>query len=230
MQQNADDFTGIEPGSCDAVIINSVVQYFPGVDYLIRVLRGAIEAVAPGGFIFIGDVRSLPLLKALHASVELRKAEAALPVAQLRRRVEKRVDQEEELVIDPAFFTALANYLPQISHVEIQPKRGRYRNELTQFRYQVTIHVGEHKSPATEDLSWVDWRENRWDLAELRRRLAQHETERLAITDVANARLVGPVSIAQTLNEANGSQTAGELREMLGAEEGQGFDPEELYR
>ncbi len=84
LQQNADDFTNVEPASCDAVIINSVVQYFPGVDYLMRVLRGAVEAVAPGGFIFIGDVRSLPLLKALHASVELHKAEAGLPVAQLR--------------------------------------------------------------------------------------------------------------------------------------------------
>ncbi|HSK62385.1 MAG TPA: methyltransferase, partial [Pyrinomonadaceae bacterium] len=228
-QQNADDFTGFEPASCDAVIINSVVQYFPGVDYLIRVLRGAVEAVTPGGFIFIGDVRSLPLLKALHASVELHKAEARLPVAQLRQRVERRVDQEEELVIDPAFFTALRNHLPKISEVEVQPKRGRYRNELTQFRYQVTIRVGDQKIPCTEGLSWIDWRHHRWDLAEIRRRLTQHEPETLALTNVENARLVGPVRIAEMLDAANASRTAGELREKLRAVEGEGIDPQDLY-
>jgi amino acid adenylation domain-containing protein len=228
LQQNADDFAGIEPASWDAVIINSVVQYFPGVDYLIHVLRGAVEAVAPGGFIFIGDVRSLPLLNALHASVELHKAEAGLPIAQLWQRVKRRVDQEEELVIDPAFFTALKHHLPNISHVKIQPKRGRYRNELTQFRYQVMLRVADHTVPCTEDLSWIDWRVDRWDRAELRRRLTQHEPETLALTNIANARVVGPVRIAEMLDPANASQTVAEVREMLRAVKDEGLDPEEL--
>jgi SAM-dependent methyltransferase/acyl carrier protein len=230
LQQNADDFTGIEPAAWDAVIINSVVQYFPGVDYLLRVLRRAVEAVAPGGFIFIGDVRSRPLLKALHASVELHKAEADLSVAQLRQRVERRVDQEEELVIDPAFFTALTHHLPQISHVEVQPKRGRYYNELTQFRYQVIIRVGDQKLRRTEGLSWIDWRDYRWEPAELRRRLAQHESETLALTNVANARLVLPVRIVEMLAAPNAPQAVGELRELLRAAKDDGIDPEELYR
>ncbi|HEX7771150.1 MAG TPA: amino acid adenylation domain-containing protein, partial [Pyrinomonadaceae bacterium] len=154
-EQNADDFTNIEPASFDAVIINSVVQYFPSVDYLVRVLRGVVRAVAPGGFIFIGDVRSLPLLKALHTSVEQHKAGIAYSSEQLRQRVERRIEQEEELLIDPAFFTALKQHLPEISHVEVEPKRGRYYNELTRFRYQVIIRVGDQKIASAQNLSWI---------------------------------------------------------------------------
>src|SRR6185503_20173531 len=121
---------------------------------LMRVLRGAVEAVAPGGFIFIGDVRSLPLLKALHASVEQHKAGAASTSEQLRRRVERRIEQEEELLIDPAFFTALKQHLPHISHVEVEPKRGRYHNELTRFRYQVTLRGDDQRIASADDLSW----------------------------------------------------------------------------
>jgi SAM-dependent methyltransferase len=214
-EQNADDFTNIEPASWDAVIINSVVQYFPGVDYLMRVLRGAVEAVAPGGFVFIGDVRSLPLLKALHASVELHKADDACSIEQLRRRVERRSEQEEELLIDPVFFTALRQLMPMIGGVEVEPKRGRYRNELTQFRYQVMIRIGEQKRATADNVSWVDWREVRWDLTELRRRLVQDKPQMLALTNVANARLTGPPRLAEILN-LNAEQIA--------------VDPEDLYR
>ncbi|HSK65140.1 MAG TPA: amino acid adenylation domain-containing protein, partial [Pyrinomonadaceae bacterium] len=177
LEQNADDFANIEPASFEAVIINSVVQYFPGVDYLLRVLRGVIKAVAPGGFIFIGDVRSLPLLKALHSSIEQHKAEGGLSLEQLRQRVERRLEQEEELVIDPAFFTALKQHLPCISQVAVTPKRGRYHNELTRFRYQVMIRVGDQQIAPAESLTWIDWREDRWDLRELHRRLVQDQPE-----------------------------------------------------
>jgi len=185
-EQNADEFANVEPASFDAVIINSVVQYFPGVDYLMRVLRGAVEAVAPGGFIAIGDVRSLPLLRTLHESVEQHKAEAGLSPEQLRQRVQRRMDQEEELLIDPAFFTALRQHLPRISRVEVEPKRGRFHNELTRFRYQVMIRVGGQEVETAKDLSWIDWREERYDLTELRSRL--HD-QPLAFTNIANARL-----------------------------------------
>jgi len=89
------------------VVLNSVAQYFPDIDYLVRVLEGAARIVADGGAIFVSDVRNLPLLPAFHTSVELRRAPESLPLAQLRQRVRRRTAQENELVIDPAFFTAL---------------------------------------------------------------------------------------------------------------------------
>jgi amino acid adenylation domain-containing protein len=143
LERRADDFRDIEPNSFDAVILNSVVQYFPSVAYLLRVLEGAVRATRSGGFVFVGDVRSLPLLEAFHTSVEIFKSGDALPLEELQRRVRNRVSDEEELILDPVFFDALKEYLPQISYVEILPKCGRVQNEMTRFRYQVVIHIGE---------------------------------------------------------------------------------------
>ncbi len=108
------------------------------------------RAVAPGGFIFVGDVRSLPLLEAFHASVQLLKAPPALPLAQLREQVRTRAAQENELAVDPAFFFALRRRLPQIGRVEVRPKRGRSHNEMTRFRYQVVLHVGRQSERSAE--------------------------------------------------------------------------------
>jgi ubiquinone/menaquinone biosynthesis C-methylase UbiE len=51
LQKMATDFEGVETAAFDAVILNSVVQYFPNIDYLVQVLEGAVKATAPGGFI-----------------------------------------------------------------------------------------------------------------------------------------------------------------------------------
>jgi ubiquinone/menaquinone biosynthesis C-methylase UbiE/acyl carrier protein len=147
LQKMATDFEGVEPESFDTVILNSVVQYFPSIDYLVNVLEGAVKALAPGGYIFIGDVRSLPLLEAFHASVQLDRAEPSLTREQLRQRVQLQMFQETELVIDPAFFRALKQHFPQISHVQIQLMRGRHHNELTQFRYNAILYIGAETHP-----------------------------------------------------------------------------------
>ncbi|MFL6199847.1 MAG: amino acid adenylation domain-containing protein [Thermoanaerobaculia bacterium] len=142
----ADDWTGVAPGELDLVVLNSVVQYFPGVDYLARVLEGAVAAVAPGGAVFVGDVRSLPLLEAFAESVERFRSPDATE-EELRQRVRRRVADEEELVVDPRFFLALAKRVPGVSRVDLRVKRGRAHNELTRFRYDVVVHVGT-PSPA----------------------------------------------------------------------------------
>ena len=141
LHRMATDFEGIAANSFDTVILNSVVQYFPNIDYLLQVLDGAINTVAPGGFIFIGDVRSLPLLSAFHAAVELHQADSAVSPQQLQQQVQLAIFQETELVIDPAFFDALKQRYERISSVQVELPRGRYHNELTQFRYNVILHI-----------------------------------------------------------------------------------------
>jgi len=143
----ADDWTGVAPGTFDLVVLNSVVQYFPDVDYLVRVLTGAVAAVAPGGAVFVGDVRSLPLLEAFHTSVELFQSPGSRSIAELKRRVRRRVADEEELLLDPTFFLALARRLPGIQSAELLLKPGQAHNELTRFRYDVVLRVGEGLAP-----------------------------------------------------------------------------------
>src|SRR5207237_10368940 len=98
----ADNFEGLDAEAFDVVILNSVVQYFPSIDYLLRVMEEAVKVVEPGGFIFVGDVRSLPLLEALHTSVQMHQAPPSLSKTQLQQHVQTHMDEEEQLVIDPS--------------------------------------------------------------------------------------------------------------------------------
>ena len=153
-QGAADDLAGLEPGSFDCAVLNSVIQYFPSADYLVGVLERVIPLVREGGAIFLGDVRSLPLNEAFHTSVELEQAPASMSAAELRRRIRLRLERESELVFDPALFHALPHRLPRIRRADVQLKRGRSRNELTCFRYDVVLGVGgaapEAASPTLE--------------------------------------------------------------------------------
>jgi amino acid adenylation domain-containing protein len=183
-QAEADDWTGVKPGEADLVILNSVVQYFPGIDYLVRVLEGAVRAVAPGGAVFVGDVRSRPLLEAMAASVELFQSPPSRTVEELRRRVRRRVADEEELVIDPAFFLAFAKRTPGVSQVDLRVKRGRWHNELTRFRYDVVLHIG---APAPSPAKQGRVGEGS-SLSEIEDRLSA-APETLVLSGLPNARL-----------------------------------------
>ncbi len=233
LERRADDFQGLEAHSFDMVILNSVVQYFPGLEYLLNVLEGAVGAVAPGGSIFIGDVRSLPLLEAFHATVELHKADPSLSLEELRRRIRRSVMQEEELVLDPALFMALRERFPDISSVEIMPKRGRHHNELTQFRYQVMIHVGD-KRASTGSLDWMDWKERRPGLEQIRSLLCGESPESLCIRGITNARVARVARALEMLDDGRAAgasvpATVGELREGLRHMLTEGLDPQELW-
>ena len=154
----ADRLDTLPPGLFDVVLLSSVVQYFPDETYLERVVTQALRRVAPGGAVIVGDVRSLALLETFHTSVELHHAPDDLPVDELRRRVARRVDEEEELVLDPRFFLAVAARAGGVSSVRVTPRRGTVDDELTRFRYDVVITVGDAPppAPAPAELAWAD--------------------------------------------------------------------------
>jgi amino acid adenylation domain-containing protein len=227
-QCEAKDLSGlVEPRSFDAVIINSVIQYFPGVDYLKAVLEEAIRAVEPGGFIFVGDVRSLPLLETFHTAVQLEQAPPELPLTQLHQSVRKAVKEEPELVLDPTFFTVLKEHLPEVGHVDIRLKRGRHHNELTQYRYDVVIHVGAVEAPEV-DAQWLDWEKQGLTLGELRRTLRESEPALLSVAGVPNARLSKAVEAVGLLASRESSETVADLRSILETEKSAGEDPQNM--
>ncbi|MEY4581578.1 MAG: hypothetical protein RL701_6281, partial [Pseudomonadota bacterium] len=120
LQQPAHALEGVTERSCDTAVLNSVVQYFPDADYLRRVLRRASELVSDGGHIFVGDVRSLAHLEAFHTLIELHQAPAHLTAAELAKRAQRRVANDGELVLAPAFFEAFTRDLPRVSGVDIR--------------------------------------------------------------------------------------------------------------
>ncbi|MBN3926168.1 amino acid adenylation domain-containing protein [Nostoc sp. NMS4] len=227
-QKAADNLEGLENEAFDTVVINSVIQYFPSISYLVQVLEGIVRHVEPGGCIFVGDVLSLPLLQAFHTSVQLYQAPASLSTVQLRQRIQKRISQEKRLVIDPAFFLALKQHLPQISDVEIQLKRGRYHNELVRFRYDVVLRVGiENKS--TIEHPWLDWQQKQLTLKALREILVETEPPILGIRGIPNARIFTDVKAQELLARKDIPPTVGEVRNLLQQLTQWVIEPEDIW-
>ncbi len=225
LERAADDFAGIPAGHFDVVVVNSVAQYFPGVDYLLRVIDGATGALAPGGTLWVGDVRSLPLLEAFHASVELARAPAETPASVLRDRVRRRTARDKELLVAPELFRALPARLPRVSGVEIRLKEGRHANEMTRFRYDVAVRVeGPPPPPAPE------WR--RWDpaggLAALARDLDERAPGAVALARVPNARVAGALALPEALAAHDEARSAAELRALAAEREAAAVDPAAL--
>jgi amino acid adenylation domain-containing protein len=227
----ADDLGRLPDQLFDVVVLNSVVQYFSDERYLLRVLEGALRRVAPGGSLLVGDVRSLPLLEGFHASVELARARPDLTAAQLRDRVRRGVGDEEELVIAPAFFAALAARVPSVTGVRVLPKRGTFANELTRFRYDVLLTVGEPGEPGEpgDSPTWLDWAEEGLTVPALRDRLLTGRPDVLAVRGVPNARVRTAAALLRRLDEGTDA-TAEELRRDLAAlSVADAADPEELW-
>jgi 2-polyprenyl-3-methyl-5-hydroxy-6-metoxy-1,4-benzoquinol methylase/acyl carrier protein len=204
---------GEEKKNLDVVVLNSVVQYFPDIQYLMTVITDAVKAVRAGGAVFIGDLRSLALLETFHSSVQLYQAPDFLSCDELCDHVKKSLRQESELVIDPAFFVCLQQQMPEIRRVEINLKRGRTRNELTCFRYDVVLHVGE-SLPAVE-CPWLDWKEQGLSSQVLREILNRRQPDLLGVTGIPNARLLRDVAATRILASNERPATVFELRQQL---------------
>ncbi|MGJ3248939.1 MAG: amino acid adenylation domain-containing protein [Elainellaceae cyanobacterium] len=229
-QRTADNFEGLTPQSFDTIIINSVIQYFPSLDYLLSVIKQAVEIVKTGGMIFIGDIRNYALQEVFAASVELFQAPKDLLTDDLCDRIQKRLDLEGELTVDPQFFTALQHHLPQITHIQVVLKRGEFENELTQFRYDAILHI-RSESPAPVECPSLDWQQQRLTVAALRQRLVDTCPLVLGIHNVPNARVLPAVKALQVLNQSPRPTPVEELRQTLAQRDQRtGVDPEDLWK
>ncbi|HUM03005.1 MAG TPA: MupA/Atu3671 family FMN-dependent luciferase-like monooxygenase [Thermoanaerobaculia bacterium] len=227
-QRPADDFADVAEGSVDTVILNSVVQYFPSAEYLLRVLEGAVRSVGARGSILVGDVRSLPLWKAFQASVELDRAPGSLSREAWRERVERAMSREEELLVDPDFFRSLPRVFPQIRQVQVWAKRGRHENELTCFRYDVILRIGE-EIIQPDDALQLDWVRDVVTLPGLRERLGKEKPAGLVARAVPDSRLRRAMELTKWLENGSGPASVGAMREAIERLDGDGVDPENLW-
>src|SRR5258705_10201340 len=132
---------GLPQHRFDTIVINSVVQYFPNAGYLADVIDNATELLAPGGALFIGDVRNHSLQSAFQTGVALART-TTTDADDILQRVQHAMLGEPELLLAPEFFTTWAAQRPSVAGLGIQVKRGWGDNELSRYRYDVTIHKG----------------------------------------------------------------------------------------
>ena len=231
--REAIEFDAAYEQAFDTLILNSVVQYFPGVDYLLAVLAGAVDAVADGGSIFLGDLRALHLLELEHASVQLYRAADTCSREDLSRRVANQADHEEELLLDPRFFSTLQTRFPRIRQIALLLKRGQFANEMTKFRYDVVMRIGssDELQPVLKDPPCIHETTGR-SFQELRDDLTQRLAGRpdlLVIRNLLNRRLADDIRVLEWLGSRSGPRTVGEMRARLREKPGAGIDPETLW-
>ncbi|HYP26349.1 MAG TPA: amino acid adenylation domain-containing protein, partial [Blastocatellia bacterium] len=224
----AHDLSFLPDDSCDLAIINSTVQYFPDGDYLLEALSEAVRVTRAGGHVFVGDVRSLQLIEAYHASVQLYKAPDEMSLGELKQRVRDAHRNEEELTVDPALFEELRRRWAKVGRVQSQLKAGGYDNELSRFRYDVTIRLGA-KEEAASPQRWVDWDEaGQWE-ALLERELASNGEHSVGLRGVRDGRVAGAVETVRLLqSEETALSNAGQVR--AAAAQARGADPDAVMR
>jgi non-ribosomal peptide synthase protein (TIGR01720 family) len=211
LARQADDFTGIEPHTFDTVILNSVVQYFPSLDYFLRVVERAVAVTAPGGRIFLGDLRSFPLLSVYHADIALTRADPQEGCGELVRRIERAVALEQELLISPALFASLPKRIPRVSGVDIQWKRGHADNELTRYRFDVTLLLDERCGTTTAERQ-LDWHRDNLDIEDIGGILASGQFATVSIDQVPNSRVADVAEKWRRVRAANAATPISELR------------------
>jgi amino acid adenylation domain-containing protein len=225
----ANELSFLSDDSVDTVIINSVLQYFPDVEYLMDVLAQAVRVTRRGGQVFVGDVRSRALLEAYHTSVQLYSAGGETSIAELRQRISQRQRKEEELVVEAGFFEELGKRCEKVGRVQIWLKAGAYDNELSRFRYDVVMRIGGRKEEVSDPERWLSWDEDgRWrgELAEV---LAEKPELSLGVRGVRDGRVAAAVEATRLLwSGDNEVRDAVQLRSASGRIKGE--DPDGVMK
>ncbi len=172
----------------DMTVINSVIQHFPNMNYLVAVIEHAVSRTNDGGAVYLGDIRSHTLLNCFHTSVELYQASTDYSAANIRERVQRKVALETDLCVAPEFFSALQRHIPRISGVEIRPKKSAYSNELSCYRYQVVLHINAEVTQLSEE-QWRDWNSENMNLHTLEQILKESKDSLLAYRNIPNKRI-----------------------------------------
>ncbi|MFD7609316.1 amino acid adenylation domain-containing protein [Streptomyces sp. NPDC059828] len=214
--QAADETAGLPTGFFDTVVINSVVQYFPSLEYLRGVIRGAMGLLAPGGTLFLGDIRDLRQARVFQAGVQAARAADHPAPEVLRRAVDRGIALEKELLVDPDWFTTLG------AGVEVRTKDGRHHNELTRYRYDVVLYEpcdDTADALRLDDAPVLDWT-GHGDLAGLAARLdgSRERADRLRVHRVPDPRTAADLAILRDVD----------LGPRTGRAEAAGVEPDEL--
>ncbi|MGY5059957.1 amino acid adenylation domain-containing protein [Streptomyces sp. 900105755] len=210
----ADDLSGLPRGRFDTVVLSSVVQYFPSIEYLDQVLREIMDLLTPGGRLIVGDVRNAATLRLLQTAVQ-RAAHPHASPDEVRALVEQALLAERELVVAPEWFAAWAADHSYGADIRLKP--GRAHNELTRHRYEVVVHKAPADVLNLVGVPAVPWGRDVSDLAGLGDCVDRADGRPVRVTGIPNARLAG---------EAAAATSAGVL--SAAAPFGGPLDPEDL--
>ncbi|WP_258005901.1 non-ribosomal peptide synthetase, partial [Cylindrospermopsis raciborskii] len=231
LTREAIDFSEIPTGYFDTVVINSVAQYFPSIEYLQQVIKSVWQLLKTGGSLFIGDNRNLSLSNYFYASVAYFQANDNTDCETFKTQVRRIAKKENELILAPHFFTDLRKSFPDLTAVEIQIKSENNENELTKYRYDVILHKLGISTEQPPEIIWRDWETDNLQLTDLKQQVI--EMRSIGWHSIPNGRLSKDAAIYQWMlknSHENEQKTIGELRTVLNnIHEPKGFNPADFY-
>ncbi|MEO7583968.1 MAG: amino acid adenylation domain-containing protein [Ferruginibacter sp.] len=196
-----------ENENIDTIILNSIVQYFPGEEYMNDVISNSIGILKGKGRIIIGDVRDNRLLRSFKSRLQLAKMQQSVSAKEFNWAVDHDLLKEEELCLSPAWFYQLQSAYSEITNIDIQWKKASYINELSLYRYTVVLSVGLEEplfEPAWLSLSGVK------DQQQIQEQI-NSKVNALAIKGIPNPRLWKERQLAKALQE----KTANSVSDLL---------------
>ncbi|MFY1675539.1 AMP-binding protein [Streptomyces sp. WMMC905] len=138
--RSAEDTHALPAGHFDTIVVDSLVPSLPGLARLRALVERLLPLVAPGGSLFLGGLRNLDLAHCFRTGTALARPGAARGDREaLRRRIDREVAEERELLLAPALFDALARELSAVRAVDVRVQRGIQHNELTRYRYDAVL-------------------------------------------------------------------------------------------
>ncbi|MCP4218505.1 MAG: amino acid adenylation domain-containing protein, partial [bacterium] len=148
-----------DSGAFDLVIINSVIQGFPGHNHLRNVIRKAVALMGDKGYVFVGDVMDQQLKR------DLEKELTEFKYANMDKDFTTKTDHSAELFVHKGFWQCLRRESREIETVAFSSKIYTVENELTKFRYDVLLTTDKTSSALRSDngdagASWQKYQED----------------------------------------------------------------------
>ena len=178
----------------DCIVLNSVTQHFPSANYLFNVIKDCCALLPSGGTVFLGDVTNKLTREQFFTSLAVNDAKPTDTLDDIRAETQKKLGAETDLVIAPAFFLQLEKLINSVRNVSVSLKQGDYRNELGDYRFDVTIDVSAASVDSTLRKpinNWISYGDDKQLLNSqmIKQRLQAEPNEILAVADIPNRRL-----------------------------------------
>ncbi|MCP5053881.1 MAG: AMP-binding protein, partial [bacterium] len=131
----AHEIQHLEEKNFDLVIVNSVIQAFPGSNYLRQVIKNAIHLLTDNGYLFIGDIMDQEEKEALIRDLE------DFRTAHADKNYNTKTDFASELFVSREYWRDLAAQWSEVEKLEFSGKIHTIENELTRFRYDALMYI-----------------------------------------------------------------------------------------
>lgn len=172
-KHSAPSSCGDVPCNVDTVVINSVIMYFPSIEYLYKTFEECARHLLPGGAIYCGDVRDSRTLRSFYYSIAAYRDGFGIDLesAVVRESIDEAICNDPHLLVSPLDYIRFAAHrcplnrrifllmepkLSQVSYAAAFAPKGSTEsaedvqflfdhldNEMTRFRFDVTMYVDE---------------------------------------------------------------------------------------